>query len=494
MVDQNESARPRVVVAGASGFVGTAVRSGLAKDFCFRALTRSATVAAACSEDLNTEWRNCDLYSLPKLAEAMRGCRFGLYLVHSMAPSSRLEQANFADLDLLLADNFIRAAEEAGVERVIYLGGLLPDGDEAVSPHLASRREVETVLRSRSVPVTVLRAGLIFGAGGSSCRMLVNLVRRLPVMVFPAWAGSSTHSIDVADVVRAVGLGLAEDEWRGGTYDLGGHEPMTYRELIVRTGELLGTKTRGVAVPANLFTLSKHWVALFGGVPSALVGPLQESLRHDLKAKDNPLLDRLRPGMVTLAESLRRAVDERGRLRPHPRSGLARADKRRMRDERRVRSVQRMPLPAGWNAQEVAEEYGRWLTRSLGGLVKVRRTEEGVLRFVVPGGRGCWLELSPTPFARGNQRRCAFYISGGWLARSVEPPGRFEFRLFPENGCLLASIHGFSPRLPWWVYASTQALIHLAVMRAFGRHLARRTGDRPTEFGGRDLDKHHSSH
>lgn len=473
MAIDNESGRPRVVVAGASGFVGTAVRAALAQDFRFRALTHSATVAAAGSEDPDTEWLSCDLYSLPKLAEAMRGCQLGLYLVHSMAPSSRLEQANFADLDLLLADNFIRAAEEAGVQRIVYLGGLLPAGDEAVSAHLASRREVETVLRSRSVPVTVLRAGLIFGAGGSSCRMLVNLVRRLPVMVFPAWADSRTQSIDIADVARAVSLSLAEDEWLGGTFDLGGHGPMTYRELIVRTGESLGIKTRGVGVSANLFTLSEHWVALFGGVPSALVGPLQESLRHDLAASDNALLRRLRPDMVSLPESLRRAVDEQGKPRPHPRSGLARADKRRMRRERRVRSVQRMPLPAEWDAPAVAEEYGRWLTRRLGGLVNVRRTEAGVLRFAGPGGRGCWLELSPTPFARGNRRRCAFYISGGWLARSVEPPGRFEFRLFPENGCLLACIHGFAPRLPWWIYASTQALLHLAVMRAFGRHLAR---------------------
>lgn len=473
MVNETDDARPWVVVAGASGFVGTAVRAALAKEFRFRALTRSSTTVAAGIDDPDTEWRQCDLYSPPKLAEAMRGCRYGLYLVHSMAPSSRLEQANFADLDLLLADNFSRAAEEAGLERVIYLGGLLPEGDGEVSAHLASRREVEHVLRSRSVPVTVLRAGLIFGPGGSSCQLLINLVRRLPVMVFPAWAGSRTQSIDIADVANAVGLSLREAEWAGGTYDLGGHDPMTYRELIERTGERLGKKTRGVAVPANFFTLSKHWVSWFGGVPLALVEPLQESLRHDLAAKDNALLRRLRPQMVSLDESLRRAADEGGRPRPHPRSGLARADQRRMRDERRVRSVQRMRLPAGWGAPEVAQEYGHWLTRSLGGLVNVRRTADGVLRFVGPGGRGCWLELTPTPFTLGNRSRCAFYISGGWLALPVEPAGRFEFRLFPESGCLLACIHGFSPRLPWWVYASTQALVHLAVMRAFGRHLAR---------------------
>lgn len=473
---QTEPSRPLVAMAGASGFVGSAVREAMRDAFRFRALTRSEAIAAG-NEHADTEWRHCDLYSLPRLTEAMRGCRIGLYLVHSMSPSSRLVQGSFADLDLLLADNFIRAAEQAGIEHVIYLGGLLPLGDEPVSAHLASRREVETVLRSRSVPVTVLRAGMIFGAGGSSCRMLINLVRRLPIMVFPAWAGSRTQSIDIADVARACGLCLKEPAWRGGTYDLGGHEPMTYRELIVRTGELLGRKPRAVSVPINLFTLSKHWVALFGGVPPALVGPLQESLRHDLEARDNPLLARLRPDMVTLAESVRRAVDDRGQPRPHPRSGWERADNQRRRAERRVRSVQRMPLPRGWDAQAVAAEYGRWLTRNLGGLVNVSQTAEGVLRFAGPGGRGCWLELTPTPFTQMNRRRCAFYISGGWLARQVNPPGRFEFRLFPENGCLLASIHGFSPRLPWAVYALTQARLHLAVMRAFGRRLGRRAAE-----------------
>lgn len=475
MADTTSPTLPLVAVAGASGFVGTAVRRALAGDYRFRALTRSATIAAAGrNQDSDTEWRGCDLYSLPKLADALRGCRFALYLVHSMSPSSRLVQASFADLDLLLADNFIRAAEEAGVEHVVYLGGLLPEQGEALSAHLASRREVETVLRSRSVPVTVLRAGLIFGAGGSSCQMLVNLVRRLPVMVFPAWAGSLTQSIDIADVARACGCCLDEPRWRGGTYDLGGHEPMTYRDLIVRTGELLGRRPRGVGVPANLFTLSKHWVALFGGVPSALVGPLQESLRHDLRARDSELLTQLRPNLVPFEESVRRAVDAEGQPRPHPRSHVVRADRQRLRAERRVRSVQRMPLPEGWDAQTVAEEYGRWLTRGSIGLVHVQRAETGGLRFLTLGGRGCLLELTPTPFTRANRRRCAFYISGGWLARRVDPPGRFEFRLFPENACLLASIHGFSPRLPWFVYSATQAVVHLVVMRLFSRHLARR--------------------
>ena len=160
---------PLVAVAGGSGFVGSHLRRKLSSDFRFRGLTRSTNIAQENADKHSTEWVKCDLYSLPKVTEALQGCRYGIYLVHSMAPSSRLRQGHFRDLDLLLADNFIRAAEEAGLEHVIYLSGIMPDEPEGQwSSHLKSRLEVESVLRSRSVKVTVLRAGIIFGPGGSS--------------------------------------------------------------------------------------------------------------------------------------------------------------------------------------------------------------------------------------------------------------------------------------------------------------------------------------
>ena len=105
--------------------------------------------------------------------------------------------------------------------------------------------------------------------------MLVNLVRRLPVMVLPDWASSRTQSIDVQDICEAFRLVMSEDRFGGGTYDLGGHEPMTYGELIHATARGLGRRVRTIDVPFNLFPLSRHWVALFGVVPLALVGPLQ---------------------------------------------------------------------------------------------------------------------------------------------------------------------------------------------------------------------------
>jgi len=479
MPDSRSLNPPLIALTGASGFVGAHLRKTLHPQFRLRALTRSSSVIANHPSDAAMEWAQCDLYSLPKLTDALQGCDYGIYLVHSMAPSSRLMQGDFEDTDLLLADNFIRAAEAAGLKHVVYLSGLMPTTGEALSPHLQSRGEVEAVLRSRSVKVTVLRAGLIFGPGGSSFCMLVNLVSRLPVMLLPSWVGSTTHSIDVNNVCEAFELVLKKSAFAGGTYDLGGHEPMTYRELILATAAVLKKRVWAINIPFNLLRFSQHWVALFGGVPTTLVAPLQQSLRHNLRASENKLLDELKPNLVPFANSLLRSVDERGRPLPNPRRVTQKSDQRTIRQERRVRSVQRMPLPAGWDAPRVAAEYGSWLSNRFGGLLNVIRTDDGVLIFFIGRRLLKLLELTPTPLTRTNRRRKAFYISGGWLSRPVEPLGRFEFRLFPETKCLIASILGFSPALPWWIYAHTQALVHLWVMKAFGRHLARLAASNP---------------
>lgn len=464
------STQPLIALAGASGFVGSHLRQQLGSEYRFRALTRSHNVVERHGGEATTEWRQCDLYSLPQVTEALKGCEYAFYLVHSMAPSSRLMQGDFEDTDLLLADNFIRAAEAAGVRHVIYLSGLLPEGDELLSAHLRSRREVEQVLRSRTVTVTVLRAGVIFGAGGSSFSMIINLVRRLPLMILPAWTGSITHSVDILNVCQAFRLCLEESELAGGIYDLGGHEPMTYRELILKTGEMLGRRVKVLDLPVNCFALSKHWVAVFSGVAPALVGPLQESLRHDLRARPNALLERLEGEFVTFEQSYRNAVDEEGCPLPNPRSHTQLADRKVIKRARRVRSVQRMALPDGWSAADVTRSYGDWLRRHFRGLLAVETDASGVVRFMIGGVKVCLLELTPTPFSE-DAERCAFYITGGCLAREVDPPGRLEFRVIHASRCVMASIHGFAPTLPWWLYANTQAVAHLLVMRAFGRYL-----------------------
>jgi hypothetical protein len=190
-----------------------------------------------------------------------------------------------------------------------------------------------------------------------------------------------------------------------------------------------------------------------------------------LSAKPNRLLDAIRDRLISFEESFGKSVDAHGNPRPNPRSETQASDRKRIKRAKLVRSVQRMPYPAGWTAQEVSQEYGRWLSQRFRGVIHVDTSDNGVVRFLVLGGRCCLLQLSPTPYSLGNRKRCAFYISGGLLSRKVDQPGRLEFRLFPELGCLVASIHGFAPTLPWWLYANTQARIHLHVMRAFSKHL-----------------------
>jgi len=471
MAESGTDKRPTVGLAGASGFVGTHLIEHLRSSCRIRGLTRSSNVFAAQTPEEDIEWRECDLYSLPKVTEALEGCDVGIYLVHSMAPSSRLVQSSFEDTDLLLADNFIRSAEAAGLKHVVYLSGLMPDDVKNLSPHLRSRLEVEKVMRSRSVTVTVLRAGLIFGPGGSSFSLLINLVRRLPIMLLPAWVRSKTHSIDISNICQAITECMEGGGIAGGTYDLGGHEPMTYREMIAKTAEMLGKKASFVNFPYNAFGLSKHWVALFGSVPQALVGPLQESLQYDLVAKPNPLQARLEGRLIPFAESFEKSVDPHGNPKPNPRSTTKAADNALIKQARRVRSVQRMHYPVGWSAKDVANEYAAWLTIRFRGLITAAADSAGIVRFSMLGQRLTLLELSPTPYSQGNQRRCAFYITGGVLSRKVDPLGRLEFRLFPELSCMIASIHGFAPTLPWLIYANTQARMHLRVMRAFSKHL-----------------------
>ncbi|MEX0323811.1 MAG: NAD-dependent epimerase/dehydratase family protein [Puniceicoccaceae bacterium] len=463
----------KVALAGASGFVGTALRESLGDKYEWIGLTRSASTVKA-DTNCTTDWRSCDLFSLPQVREALKGADIAIYLVHSMIQTSRLVQGNFRDLDLLLADNFIRAAEEAGIKRVIYLGGLIPSSEDGshLSRHLASRQEVEQVLGSRGIPVTVLRAGLILGPGGSSAQLLLNLVHRLPIMILPAWTRNISQSIDIRDIVRAMDFCLESDDYIG-SFDIAGHEAMTYREIILRTGKMVRKNTYSISVPTNAIRLSRLWVSLFGSTPAYLVNPLVDSLRHNLSAKPNPLLDRIMDGSISFEESVKNSIDSSGQALPHPMRRFRLSEKRKTHREKRVRSIQRLPLPDQWPAHVLTKLYANWIRRITLGLVREVHTSDGKLDLCLISPGRALIEMNLTPFSSDCQYRRAYYITGGMLVKNVEPPGRFEVRIFPKMGILVTALHGYKPRLPWWLYSISQALIHVIVMHAFGRFLGR---------------------
>lgn len=462
MAMSDGSARPTVVIAGATGFVGRALARALAGEYRVVGLSRATKQPSA---DV-AEWRACDLFSLLDAERALEGADYAVYLVHSMMPSAHLTQGSFRDFDLVCADNFARAAQKAGVRQIVYLGGLTPSGD-ALSAHLESRREVERALNGYGVPVTALRAGLVIGAGGSSFEMLKRLVERLPAMLVPAWTATRMQPIALADVVALLRYVLGREECFHQGYDVGSPDVLSYRELLELTGELLGLRRPMWPVPFLSVGLSRWWVRLVTGAPLDLVGPLVQSLEHEMVAGDRRLQEMAGlPGM-SAREALQRALDEeRATTRVRTPIAFRRASTKAA---RRVRSVQRMGLPPGRDAAWAADEYVRWLPTFLRGQLRVEVDADRTCRFVLRGV-GTLLELTHAP-ARSTPDRQLFYVTGGGLARKTKR-ARFELRQVLDGSVLLAAIHDFEPRLPWPLYTASQAPFHKLVMTAFGRHLA----------------------
>ena len=487
------SSRETIVVAGARGFVGRALLEALVDDYRVVGLSRSE--ASPDDAPPEVEWRAADLFRLHELERALEGADRAIYLVHSMQPSARLVQGSFSDLDLLLADNFARAAAKAGVRQIVYVGGLLPR-DSAASPHLRSRAEVADVLGSRGVPVTALRAGIIVGPGGPSLWILLNLVRRLPFMVLPSWTESRSHPIALVDVVRAVRCSLAAPDRFAGVFDIGGATVLTYREMMETVARVLHRRLYMLQVSLFSPRLSTLWVQVFGSAPATLVAPLVRSLQHDLVAEPNPLQAEIEAGALTFEEALAGSVDE-ARLPREPTSSI-RLDPRsraELRESRRVRSVQRLPLPAGRTAEWAAAEYLRFLPTLWRPLIRAQLAAEGTAELGIIGIPWPLIVLRRSAERSGPDRQVFDIVGGLLLRRGLAGEARFELREVLGGSALIAAIHDYPPALPWRLYQWTQAWAHLWVMRAFGRHLsgspavasaaARPPPGRAPEAGGR---------
>lgn len=207
------------------------------------------------------------------------------YLVHSMQAGS-----DFEERDRLAARTFADAASEAGIERVVYLGGL-GSGRDRLSKHLRSRREVEHILSEGDYALTTLRAAIVVGEGSASFEMIEQLAKRLPVMVTPQWVQTKCQPIAIDDVVAYLVGVLDVPETAGETYEIGGPEVLTYGELLQRTGAQLGQSTRIVAVPVLTPRLSAYWVDLVTDVPRSVARPLIEGLKNPVVVEDTRIRD-----------------------------------------------------------------------------------------------------------------------------------------------------------------------------------------------------------
>ncbi len=465
----DQARRLRLAIVGASGFVGTGLRQVLATDYEVMALTRSERLATQPQTEPGVIWRHCDLYSQRQIEAALAGCTYAVYLVHSMVPSARLTQAKMADMDLMLADNFARAAASVGLQRIVYVSSLLPAGLD-VSQLLWSRREIEMILATHGTPVTVLRTGLVIGPGGSAPTILLQLVRRLPVLILPRSAKAHTQPIARRDLIRAIRYCLAQPETAGGTFDVGGPRPLSYREMLCQTMTVIGQRR-----PLLTTALLPRWLAALGvrllsGAPTTLVGPLVESLGQEMVVVDNPVQQAIAATAMPFAAALREAITAADPSLP--RWPVVERDILSLREARLVRSIQRLFLPPGVDAAWVARNYFHWLGRCCWPFIHCR-LGPGTVDI---GLRGSSLTLLRLRLAdeRSSAERQIYVIAGGLLLRPRSGyEGRLEFRALLDGRYAVAAIHDYAPALPWWLYIATQAKAHLYVMRRYQRRLAR---------------------
>ncbi len=459
----------RIAVVGASGFVGRALLLHLLDETNYHVTAISRNVMPLVHPDAATRlrWIPCDLHNLKELEEALAEQEAAVYLIHSMLPTARLNQGNFADFDLSLADNFARAAGMVGIRHVVYLSGLIPEGIQ-LSEHLQSRLEVEQVLRCYLPLVTSLRTGIIIGAAGSSFTILVNLVRRLPFMLCPKWTVNRCQVISLPDVVRTISRCLSEAPLQGQTWDLGAEPPISYLDMMKETARLLGLRRWFQTLPLMTVGLSRLWVSLVSGAPKNLVYPLVDSLKTSMLVRSTHRFPPSEPPFENFPEAVERLLLEMPKneeQRPH--AFTLRLFKGK---QKYVRSIQRLPLPAGKDASWVAEEYLRYLPQLMPFLIRIVRQGSIVhMRLKLVEIDLLTLRYSPE---RSRQNRQVFYIVGGLLFSRGRLRARLEIRETLGGKACLAAVHDYRPALPWPIYRWSQAEVHRLFMKRLAAHLA----------------------
>jgi uncharacterized protein YbjT (DUF2867 family) len=300
-----------VLLTGATGFIGGRLLKRLREHgWQLRCLVRSKRKLESLVPDLSgIEVVEGDLIKGLGLDEAMRNVGAAYYLVHSMGPHKASREDAFAERDRQAADNFRKAAEQAGVQRVVYLSGLGEESSE-LSEHLSSRQEVGRILASGGLAVTEFRAGVIIGAGGASFEMIRYLAERLPVMVAPQWVSTRCQPIAVDNVMDYLAGCLDVPETARRVLQICGPDVLSYRELMFLYARVRGLKRFILTVPVLTPRLSSYWVQLVTPIPSSLVRPLIDGLKTEVVCTDEKILDLIPTGRIPMQEAICRALAE----------------------------------------------------------------------------------------------------------------------------------------------------------------------------------------
>ncbi|MGY1763598.1 SDR family oxidoreductase [Geodermatophilus sp. SYSU D00779] len=458
------------LVTGATGYIGgRLVPELLAAGHRVRVMTRSPERLRDHPWAGQVEIARADAGDAEAVAAACAGVDVVYYLVHALGTGKEFEET-----DRRTARVMARAAREAGVGRLVYLGGLEPQGEE-LSPHLRSRAEVAEILLGSGVPTVVLRAAVVLGSGSASFEMLRYLTERLPVMVTPRWVHSRIQPIAIRDVLRyLVGCAtLPADVHR--CFDIGGPDVMTYLEMMQRFAAVARLPRRRILpVPVLSPGLSSHWVGVVTPVPASIARPLVESLRNTVVCAEHDIAQYVPDppeGLLGFDEAVRLAIqrvkDRTVATRwssastpgvpsdplptdPHWAGGTLYLDEKTRETsaspEALWRVVEGIGGETGWYSFPLAWEVRGWLDRAVGG-VGLRRGRRSPSDLYVGDALDFW-RVEALEEGRLLRLRAEMRLPGlAWLEFHVEQEdGRSRLRqraTFKPNG-LFGNLY-------WWV-------------------------------------------
>ncbi|MFB7299198.1 SDR family oxidoreductase [Streptomyces rubiginosohelvolus] len=494
----------RCLVTGASGYIGgRLVPKLLRAGHRVRCMARDREKLRDHPWAEDVEAVQGDVSDADSVAAAMRDVDVAYYLVHSLDSGTGFERT-----DRIAAQIFAEQAHEAGVRRIVYLGGLTPAGvaERSLSAHLRSRSEVGEIFLQGAVPATVLRAAVVIGSGSASFEMLRYLTERLPVMVTPSWVHTRTQPIGVRDVLRYLVGSAAMSPDVNRAFDIGGPDVLTYREMMRRYAVVAGLRPR-IIVPVPVLTprLSSHWVGLVTPVPAALARPLTESLRHEVVCHEHDIRQhvpdlpgRPMPFDETLALALQRVREAQVATRwssaalagapsdplptdPNWAGGSLYRDERQLPVDASAQSlwkvIEGIGGDNGWYSFPLAWAVRGWLDRFVGG-VGLRRGRRDAARLRVGDSLDFWRveEIDP---GRVLRLRAEMRIPGlAWLEMRAERDD--------EGGTVYRQRALFHPRgllgHAYWLGVSP---FHAIVFGGMARNI--------TKAAARETGTHHSA-
>ncbi|GEN79122.1 SDR family oxidoreductase [Actinotalea fermentans] len=482
-----------VAVTGVTGYVGgRLVPELLAAGHRVRAVARNPGRLAGRDWAGRVELVTADAADLEQARTALTGVDVAYYLIHSLGSGRRFESR-----DRRTALTFARAAREAGVGRIVYLGGLHPDVPD-LSPHLESRKEVGEILLASGVPTTVLRAAVILGSGSASFEMMRYLTERLPAMTTPRWVDNRIQPIAIRDVLRYLVASADMPPEVNRAFDIGGPEVLTYRQMMHRYAAVAGLRRR-VIVRVGVLTprLSSLWVSLVTPVPGPLARPLVESLVHEVVCKEHDIAayapdpptgllgfdDAVRLALARIQEADVATRWSNASVPGAPSDPLPSdpdwAGGSLYRDERRTRVA--APADAVWRVlQSVGGERGwyswplawrvRGLLDRLSGGPGLRRGRRDPVQLSVDDVVDFWRVEEVVP-GRMLRLRAEMRLPGlAWLELAVRPE--------PGGGSTLRQVatfhpHGLAGQLYWWSVAPFHGVVFGGMQRGMAAEAER---------------------